>query len=123
MSLGYPTISETPLASQFSGWAPERGGFLKRHGLSPADIEAAAVQIEIKLPLDEDVLHYFQQRAAAAGAESCQSYLNQLLRQVMENESNGDALAPVKQQLLADRQFLSALAAEVAAQMADRRAA
>jgi uncharacterized protein (DUF4415 family) len=102
----------------------ERGGFLKRHGLTPAEVEAASVQIEIKLPLDSDVLDYFQQRAAAVGAESCQSYINQALRQLMENERHGaDLLAPVKQQLLADQQFIGALAAEVAARAKPEQAA
>lgn len=74
--------------------------------------------------LDEDVLSYFQQRAVAAGAESCQSYLNRALRRLMESERNAaDTRAPVKQQLLADRQFIGALAAEVAAQTERRSAA
>ncbi len=105
-----------------------RGGFLNRHGLTPADVEAAPVQIEIKLPLDADVLDYFQQRAAAAGFESYQSYLNQALRQLMETlpenaGTGGDALAPIKQQLLADRQFIGALAAAVTAQAEHQQAA
>jgi uncharacterized protein (DUF4415 family) len=102
----------------------ERGGFLKRHGLTPAEVEAAPVQIEIKLPLDDDVLNYFKQCAAAAGAASYHTYLNDVLRQVMKSECNSDdTLAPVKQQLLADTQFIDALAAEVAAQVELRQAA
>ena len=100
-----------------------RGGYLKRHGLTPEDIDAALVTVEIKLPLDQEVFEYFKQRAADTGAESYQVYLAQALRRVMESERAADALAPVKQQLLADRQFIGAVAAEVAAQTAHRQAA
>ena len=100
-----------------------RGGFLKRHGMTPEDVEAASVLIEIKLPLDDEVLNYFKQRAADTGAESYQSYLNQVLRGLMESERAADELAQVKRQLLADPQFIGALAAQVTAQAAQLQAA
>lgn len=65
----------------------ERGGFLKRHGLTPEDIDAASVQIWVKVPLDDYVLNYFRQRAAETGAESFQSYLGETLRCLMESET------------------------------------
>jgi uncharacterized protein (DUF4415 family) len=93
----------------------ERGGFLKRHGLTPKDIEAATVLIEIKLPLDREVFNYFKQRAAETGAESYQAYINEALRRVMESERKANVLAPLKQELLADQQFIGAVAAAIAA--------
>lgn len=94
-----------------------RGGFLKRMGITREELAAATIQISVKLPLDDDVFNHFKQRAADSGAESFQTYINQALRRAMESEREaGDALAPVKQQLLADRQFIGAVAAQIAAQ-------
>ncbi len=101
-----------------------RGGFLKRHGITPEELAAASVQIWVSLPLDDDVLAYFKQRAAAPGALPYQTQINQELRRVMERgRGEAEPLASVKQQLLADRQFLEALAAEIAAQSQRQQAA
>lgn len=101
-----------------------RGGFLKRHGITPEDVAAASVQIWVSLPLDDDVLAYFKQRAAAPGALPYQAQINQELRRVMERERDETgSLTAVKQQLLADRQFIETLAAEIAAQPQRKQAA
>jgi hypothetical protein len=74
-----------------------RGGFLKRMGITREELAAATVQVTVPLSLDDDVFKHFKQRADEAGATSLPSYLNDLLRDLMESERAVDTPAKLQQ--------------------------
>lgn len=94
----------------------KRGGFLARHGLK-AGQTPASIKVRISINLDFDVLTYFKQRAAQPNAAPYQTQINTALRAVMEGEQKAVAVAPLPQAeaLLADRDFIEAVAKRVQA--------
>jgi uncharacterized protein (DUF4415 family) len=95
-----------------------RGNFLARHGLSSEDIPAR-VKIRISINLDLDVLNYFKQRAAQPNAAPYQTQINNVLREVMEmdSETTASSLAAQTASLLADERFIEAVAERVQAHL------
>jgi uncharacterized protein (DUF4415 family) len=86
-----------------------RGGFKKMH----PDYDKKTAKVRITINLDQDVLEYFTRRAALPDALPYQTQINQELRRVMERDERGNAHADLKQELLADEQFIRQLAARL----------
>jgi uncharacterized protein (DUF4415 family) len=96
----------------------KRGAFLARHGLKGKE-ELAPVKVRISINLDLDVLEYFKQRAAQPNAAPYQTQINHTLREVMEREREQAraALSAQAEALLADPQFIDAVAERVQARL------
>lgn len=100
----------------------KRNGFLARHGLESKQT-ASPVKVRISINLDLEVLNYFKQRAAQPNAAPYQTQINNTLRQVMEQEQVAatSSLSAQAEALLADPQFIDAVAERVSARTATVR--
>jgi uncharacterized protein (DUF4415 family) len=69
----------------------QRGGFLKRHGVTPDQVQRAidesreAKQL-VSIRLDSDILAFFRERAEDPLAAGYQTQINAVLRKYMERE-------------------------------------
>jgi uncharacterized protein (DUF4415 family) len=90
----------------------KRGGFLARHGLPARE---APAKVRISINLDVDVVDYFKERASRPHSAPYQTQINSVLREIMERDERGYAtsLAPQADELLADPQFIEAVAERV----------
>lgn len=86
-----------------------RGTFLARPGDTT---NPKKTKIRVTLYLDSDILAYFKERAAGSNAAPYQTQINNELRAVMEHSSQTVAVDYTK--LLNNRNFIRALAEEVA---------
>ena len=83
--------------------AEARGGFLKRHGLTPAAVQDMAkaknTKVGVYIKLDLDVLNFFKTRAEHAGATPYQTQINAELRRVLEaSQANaGDTVKTLRE--------------------------
>ena len=85
---------------------------VKRRGVLPALKGQAAEQAKVRvtIALDRDIVEYYKQAAARRGALPYQTQINQALRQAIDQP----AAQALKSELLNDRDFIRALAREVA---------
>ena len=74
-----------------------------------AQRDTAQKKTRITICLDDDVLEYFKQRAHRPHAAPYQTQINNELRALMEQES----LAASRAELIADREFITAVALRV----------
>ncbi|MFN8439733.1 MAG: BrnA antitoxin family protein [Caldilineaceae bacterium] len=86
-----------------------RGAFLARPGDTT---NPKKTKIRVTLYLDSDILAYFKERAAEPNAAPYQTQINNELRSVLERNSQTVAVDYTK--LLNNRNFIRALAEEVA---------
>lgn len=83
-----------------------RGAFLAKAG----ETEARNTKVRISILVDLDVLNFFKERAAKAGAPAYQTQINQVLRAQMEGKEAVDAKS-----LAQDDHFIRAVARRVKA--------
>lgn len=85
---------------------------VKRRGVLPAlkGQTAAQAKVRVTIALDRDVVEHYKQLAAKRGALPYQTQINQTLRQAI----NQPATETLKSELLKDKDFIRALAREVA---------
>lgn len=85
---------------------------VKRRGLLPAlrGHTADQAKVRVTIALDRDVVEHFKEAAAARGALPYQTQINQTLRQAIDQP----ATQALKSELLKDKEFIRALAREVA---------
>ena len=81
-----------------------RGSFLAKTG----ETEPRNTKVRISILLDLDVLNFFKERAAKAGALAYQTQINQILRAHMEGKGSLDANT-----LAQDDRFIRAVAKRV----------
>ena len=81
-----------------------RGAFLTKAG----ETEARNTKVRISILVDLDVLNFFKEKAAKAGARPYQTQINQVLRSQMEGKKAVDANA-----LAEDDRFIRAVARRV----------
>jgi len=100
----------------------KRGGFLARRQLNEHQIVPPA-KVRILINLDLDVLTYFKQRAAQPNAAPYQTQINHTLRAVMEQVQTPPAavLSVQAEVLLADPQFIEAVAQRIQARQSSAR--
>ena len=101
-----------------------RGAFLKRHSNANAantTVNVNAPKVRISINLDTDVLEFFKLRASTPNAAPYQTQINNALRAFMESEQNKTSAVSVTfmQSLLADSDFINAVARRVAEQQAE----
>jgi uncharacterized protein (DUF4415 family) len=81
-----------------------RGAFLAKAG----ETEARNTKVRISILIDLDVLNFFKERAAKAGAPAYQTQINQVLRAQMQGTEATDAKS-----LAQDDRFIRAVARRV----------
>jgi hypothetical protein len=86
-----------------------RGGFLKRHGVTPEEVKQWPVTVEVQTRLDLDVFNFL---TAQANGRKLGEIINELLRQEMTRQT--EALPPAALELLENPQFIKALAIRLA---------
>lgn len=94
-----------------------RGGFLRRHA-DATIATATSPKVRISINLDADILEYFKNRALDPDSAPYQTQINNALRSVMETAQGKKSTAQsiYLQSLLADSQFIDAVAKRVAEQ-------
>lgn len=100
-----------------------RGNFLRRHTTSNTT-GITTPKVRISINLDSDILEYFKQRASDPDAAPYQTQINNALRTFLHSEQNTQAAASslpstLIQSLLADPQFIDAVARRVSEQKPD----
>lgn len=85
-----------------------RGGFLARHGIA-----SSPAKVRVSFDIDVDILNYFRQHAS--DADSYQTEINDILRELIKTEKNdaSSAFSLQTEALLADRRFIEAVARRV----------
>ncbi|MCP9494835.1 MAG: BrnA antitoxin family protein [Pyrinomonadaceae bacterium MAG19_C2-C3] len=78
----------------------------------PGDASLSNCKVKISMYLDADILEYFRRRAAAPHAAPYQTQINNELRKVMENDSQGTA--SLENEILNNEAFLRALKEKLA---------
>ncbi len=86
-----------------------RGGFLKRHGVTPEEVKQWPVTVEVQARLDLDVYNFF---AAQAKGRQVGDLINEIVRQEMMRQT--EALPPAAVELLENPKFIKALAVRLA---------
>ena len=86
-----------------------RGGFLKRHGVTPEEVKQWPVTVEVQARLDLDVYNFF---AAQAKGRQVGDLINEIVRQEMVRQT--EALPPAAVELLENPKFIKALAIRLA---------
>ncbi|MEZ4727825.1 MAG: BrnA antitoxin family protein [Caldilineaceae bacterium] len=97
-----------------------RGAFLARHGLTPEQRTAPA-KVRVSIDLDQDVLAFVKNRTATSTEDiSYETQINEILRTVMEEETDPSPthLSPQAKALLANVDFIDAVAKRVAERVA-----
>ena len=86
-----------------------RGGFLKRHGVTPEEVKQWPATVEVLTHLDLDVYNFF---AAQAKGRKVGDLINEIVRLEMVRQT--EALPPAAVELLENPKFIKALAVRLA---------
>ena len=81
-----------------------RGGFLKRHGVTPEEVKQWPRTVEVQTRLDLDVYNFF---AEQADGRKVGDLINEIARQEMERQT---LLPPAAVELLENPRFIKAIA-------------
>ncbi len=81
-----------------------RGGFLKRHGVTPEEVKQWPRTVEVQTRLDLDVYNFFAEQAEG---RKVGDLINEIMRQEMERQTS---LPPAAVELLENPRFIKAVA-------------
>ena len=82
-----------------------RGGFLKRHDVTPEEVKRWSRTVEVQTRLDLDVYNFFAEKA---DGRKVGDLINEIMRQEMARQT--ESLPPAAVELLENPRFIKAIA-------------